>query len=122
MNLPPPRVTRRERSELLKKFRKEQKLDRRRFKLEVRETWEAEIAAEKENYLHEQDPREDSSLQRFPVNPEDEAQAYEDYLFERMRRYDSDAAHLLVDFRESLQVVPHDFLGQAQRENRTTAL
>jgi hypothetical protein len=107
-----PRVTRRERSELLKKFRKEQKLDRRHFKLEVRETWEAEIAAEKENYFHENDPREDSSLPRFPVNPEDAAQAYEDYLFERMMRYDSDAAHLLVDFRASLQVVPYDFLEQ----------
>ncbi len=101
-----PRVTRRERSELLKKFRKEQKLDRRRFKLEVTATWDAEMAADKDNYLHEQDPRDDSSLLRFPVNPEDEAEAYENYLFDRMMVYDRDSADLLFDFRSSLQVVP----------------
>jgi hypothetical protein len=101
----PPRVTRRERSELLKKFRKEQKLDRRRFKLEVRADWDAEMATDKENYLHEQDPR-DSSLPRFPVNLEDEAEAYENYLFDRMTRYDRDSADLLSDFRSFLRVDP----------------
>jgi hypothetical protein len=45
-----PQVTRRERFDLLRKFRAEQKLRRRRFKLEVKETWEAETAGDKENF------------------------------------------------------------------------
>jgi hypothetical protein len=37
-------VSRRERRILLKKFRREQRLDRRRFKLKVRAMWDEEIA------------------------------------------------------------------------------
>ncbi len=40
------------------------------------------------------------------MNPEDEAEAYDNYLFDRMRQYDEDSAHLLLDFRSSLHVVP----------------
>ncbi len=76
-------------------------MDRRQFKLKVRATWEEEINEEKENYLHELDPREDSLLPRFPVSPEDEAEAYENYLFDRMRQYDEDSANMLFDFRSS---------------------
>jgi hypothetical protein len=122
-----PQVTRRERSELLRKFRKEQRLDRRRHKLKVRETWNAEMVADKENYLHALDPREDSQLPRFPVNPEDEAEAYENYLFDNMMLYDKDSADLLFDFRSSLQVVsspPNQLgeLGEEQRRQRTEDL
>jgi hypothetical protein len=101
-----PQVTRRERFELLRKFRTEQKLRRRSFKLQVKETWDAEMAENKENFLHEGDSKEDSSLPRFPVSAEDAAEAYENYFFDRMQQYDRDAADLLVDFRSSLHVVP----------------
>ena len=120
-------VTRRERADLLKKFKAEQKLDRRRFKLEVRATWEAEIADNKENCLHEGDSREDSSLPRWPVDPEDAAEAYENYLFDRLQRYDGDSAAMLVDFRSSLTVVPswnvqQERINPALMQNRTAAL
>jgi hypothetical protein len=101
-----PQVTRRERAELLKKFRAEQKLDRRRFKLEVKETWEAEMATNKENFLHAEDSKEDLTLPRFPVNAEDAAEAYENYLFDRLLQYDRDSADLLDAFRSSLHVIP----------------
>ena len=90
----------------MKRFRAEQKLERRRVKLEVKATWDAEMAENKENYLHEDDTKEDSLHPRFPVDPEDAAEAYENYLFDRMQRHDRDAADLLQDFRSSLRVIP----------------
>jgi hypothetical protein len=123
-----PQVTRRGESILLKKFRAEQKSERRRFKLEVRATWDAEMAENKENYLHEGGySKEDSLLPRFPVDPEDAAEAYENYLFDRLQRYDRDAADLLVDFRSSLWVVPswnsqEERINPALIQNRTETL
>jgi hypothetical protein len=42
-------VSRLERSVLLSRFRREQRVARKRFKLEVRETWDRELADDKEN-------------------------------------------------------------------------
>ncbi len=110
-------VMRRERTALLKKFRAEQKSERRRFKLEVRTTWDAKMAENKENFLHEgDDSKEDSSLPRYPVDPEDAAEAYENYLFDKLQRFDRDAADLLVSFRSSLRVVP-SWNSQEERVN-----
>jgi hypothetical protein len=125
--LPESQVTRRERTELLKKFRAEQKLDRRRFKMEVKETWEAEMADNKENFLHAEDSKDDLTLPRFPVDAEDAAEAYENYFFDRLLQYDRDSADLLAAFRSSLHVVPswntqQERVNPALIQNRTAAL
>ena len=109
----PVLVSRWERSNLLSKFKREQRLDRQRFKLEVSRQWDAEMAENKEN-------------QKTEVDPETEAEAYEDYLFDRLMRYDGDAAFLLVDFRSSLRVVPEQVGGSiaelSSLRNRTDNL
>ncbi len=86
-------VSRWERSTLLSKFKKEQRLDRKRFKREVSQQWDEEMAIDKENQTKE-------------VEPETEAEAYEDYLFDRLMTFDGNAAFRLLEFRSSLRVVP----------------
>ena len=86
-------VSRWERSVLLAKFKKEQRLARKRFKLTVRGTWSVDLAEDKENDTKE-------------VDPEVEAEAFEDYLFDRLMTHDGDAAFQLVTFRSTLRVVP----------------
>jgi hypothetical protein len=100
-------ISRRERTALLKMFRHEQKMERRRYKSLVKREWEEEIAEEKENFPKEGDGVGSSSVSSVfrPVDPEMLAEAREDYLFDKMVRHDGDAAHLLVHFRASLRVV-----------------
>ena len=123
-----PPVTRRERTALLQRFRVEQKFERRRVRLEVKATWDAEVAEDKENYRHEgDDAKEGSLLPRFPVDPEDAAEAYENYLFDSMLRHDRDASDLLLDFRSSLRVIPswnveEERINPALINSRTEAL
>jgi hypothetical protein len=70
---------------------------------------DAEIADGKENKQQQDDTVGESSSAQPPIDPEIEAEAYENYSFDRMIVYDDgDAAHLLVDFRASLQVVPDE--------------
>ncbi len=118
-------VSRRERRIILvKKFRNEQRLDRRRYRLKVRAMWDTEIADGKENRQLQDDTAGESSSTQLPVDPEIEAEAYENYSFDRMMAYDEDAAHLLVAFRESLQVVPDEdprHTADALRSNNRTA-
>jgi hypothetical protein len=72
------RVSRNERAYLLKKFKLEQRLDRRRNKIKVRAMWNAEIADGKENLLSQADAMEASS--QVPIDPEVESEAYENSL------------------------------------------
>ncbi len=65
----------------------------------------AEIADEKEN----------GSEAAGDVDPEDEAEAWENYLFDRMMRYDGDSASQLVAFRDTLHIMPERHGGPAQR-------
>jgi hypothetical protein len=122
-------VSRRERTALLKKFKHEQKAERRRFKSMVKLEWEEDMAAGKENFLKEEDGVGSSSASPDlrPVDSETMAEAYEDYLFDQMMRHDGDAAHLLVHFRASLRVVPDlDFRNEEHasslRRDRTQEL
>jgi hypothetical protein len=123
-------VSRRERAALIKKFRKEQKMERRRYKSMVKLEWEEEMVEEKENLPKEGDVVGSSSVSsglHRPIDPETMAEAYEDYLFDKMMRHDGDAAHLLVHFRASLRVVPElDLRDEARssslRQNRTNEL
>ncbi len=92
-------VSRRERSALIKKFKQEQKVERRRYKSMVRLEWEEEIAkgiAEgKENLPQEGDvvgSSSASSNRQHPVDPETMVEAYEDYLFDRVMRHDGDSS------------------------------
>jgi hypothetical protein len=106
-------VSRRERSALIKKFKQEQKVERRRYKSMVRLEWEEDIAERKENLSQEGEvvgSSSTSSDHQHPADPDTMAEAYEDYLFDRMMLYDWDAAHLLVHFRASLRVVPEQDL------------
>jgi hypothetical protein len=111
--VPMTSVSRWERSNLLAKFQREQRLDRKRFKLEVSQQWDEDLADDKENQTKE-------------VDPETEAEAYENYLFDRLMTYDGDAAFRLLDFRSSLRVVPEQVGGPitdpALLRNRTDNL
>ncbi len=60
-------VSRKERAGLLKKFRQEQKMERRRHKLKVRATWETEIADGKENQTKQGDATEEMSNVQTPI-------------------------------------------------------
>ena len=119
-------VSRRERNLLLKKFRQEQKQERRRYKLLVKQMWEDEIAEEKENFSKAGDLGGSSSSSSV-FDPETIAEAYENYLFDKMMHHDGDAAHLLAHFRASLKVVPpsgsqDEALVSSLRRDRTTVL
>jgi hypothetical protein len=115
-----PEVSRRERAALVKLFRKERRVSRRRYQLSVRTDWEAEIADDKENE-HEEGK---ASLPTPPIDPEDEAEAFENYLFDRLAAYDADSACQLAQFRSSLRIVPERLGGPSheQRYDRTAAL
>ena len=96
----------------------------------VKLEWEEEMAEEKENLPKEGDVVGSSSVSsglHRPIDPETMAEAYEDYLFDKMMRHDGDAAHLLVHFRASLRVVPElDLRDEARssslRQDRTNEL
>ncbi len=94
-------VSRRERLSLIKKFKREQRYCRRVYRRSVKMTWEAEIADNKEN--------EDEGLIGLPrpsVDPEVVAEAFENYCFDRMEKFDEDAAFQLARFCSSLRVIP----------------
>ncbi len=92
-------VSRQERQTLMKKFKREQRFCRRVYRRSVRMTWDAEIADDKENedVVQGAPPRQ-------PADPEVVAEAFENYLFERMERFDEDAASQLARFRSTLRV------------------
>jgi hypothetical protein len=122
-------VSRRERAGLLKKFKQEQKAERRKFKSMIKLEWEEEMAAGKENLPKEGDAAgsSSSSSDLRQVGSETIAEAYEDYLFDKMMRHDGDAAHLLVHFRASLRVASNldsrnGELASSQRRDRTDEL
>jgi hypothetical protein len=108
-----PEVSRHERAVLLKLFKKEQRLSRKRYRASVRGLWEADIADDKENRQsgEERKQGEGESILTQPVDPEVEAEAFENFLFDRMLVYDGDAAFQLVRFRQSLRVVPANLGG-----------
>jgi hypothetical protein len=81
-------VSRHERATLLIDFKRCQRMARRRYRGSLQALWDAEIADEKEN----------GSEAVEDVDPEDEAEAWENYLFDRMMRYDEDSASQLVAF------------------------
>ncbi len=86
--------------------------------------WEADIADDKENCSSQEEGKRGESLGTEPVDPEVEAEAFEDYLFDRMMTYDGDSAFQLVRFRLSLRVVPEHLGGPdpALRRVRTANL
>jgi hypothetical protein len=109
-------VSRKERAVLMKTFRLEQRMDRRRNKLKVRAMWEAETADGKENLLPQEDAMRSSSGDTITLD-----------LFERIMRYDGDAADRLVHFRASLELVPerdspNEERSLGLRRNRTASL
>jgi hypothetical protein len=63
----------------------------------MRSRWDAEIADDKEN--GKEDGRD--LVPHHPIDPEDEAEAFENYLFDGMATYDADAACQLIHFRSS---------------------
>jgi hypothetical protein len=105
---------------LLKKFKREQRISRRHFQRGVRATWESEIADDKEN---EQGTGQES-LPGQLIDPEVEEEAFENYLFDRMERFDEDAALQLGRFRATLRIVPESLGGPGLvlRQGRTAAL
>ncbi len=68
--------------------------------------WEADIAEDKENRPSQEEGKEGEPTLTQPVDPEVEAEAFENFLFDRMLVYDGDAAFQLVRFRQSLRVMP----------------
>ncbi len=94
-------VSRRERAALLKEFKKCQRLARRRYSGILRALWYAELADEKEN----------GSEAASEAYSEDEAEALENFLFDKMMQYDGDSAAQLGAFRETLQIQPERFGG-----------
>jgi hypothetical protein len=74
-------VSRRERATLLREFQRGQRIARKLYKANIRALWDAELADDKENGGSA--PGED-------VESEVEAEAFEDYLFAKMMRYDGD--------------------------------
>jgi hypothetical protein len=108
-------VTRRERATLLKEFQRNQRLSRKHYKSTIRALWDTELADDKENELFASGEEIDSEF---------EAEAYEDYLFIKMMRYDGDTAFQLVEFRTTLRIIPES-LGvpnHALIRDRTMAL
>jgi hypothetical protein len=89
-------VSRRERATLLREFKRCQRLDRRRYRSSLRALWYVELADDKEN----------GSEAVGEVHSEDEAEALENYLFDKMMRYDGDSAFQLIAFRDTLQIQP----------------
>jgi hypothetical protein len=113
-------VSRRERAMLLKNFKREQRISRRNFQSGVRTTWESEIADDKEN----EHGTDQESLPSQLIDPEVEGEAFENYLFDRMERFDEDAALQLARFRSTLRIVPESLGGPGLvlRQGRTAAL
>jgi hypothetical protein len=113
-----PEVSRRERGVLLKIFRKEQRMNRKQYRASLRSKWDVEVADDKENAQGKE--QETTS----PVDPEVEAEAFENYLFDRMATYDEDSAHQLAHFWSSLRIVPEQLGGPSPvlRQERTEAL
>jgi hypothetical protein len=109
------RVSRRERATLLKEFQRNQRLARKKYKSSIRALWDAELADDKGNA---------SGTTGEEIDSEVEAEAYEDYLFTKMMRYDSDTAFQLVEFRNILRIVPESLGGpnSALIRDRTMAL
>ena len=101
-----PLVSRLERAALLRKFKSEQRVCRRRYRASVRGMWDADIADEKENRPLQDEERGVEALTPRPFDPEESEEAFENFLFDRMMVYDGDAAFQLVRFRASLRVVP----------------
>jgi hypothetical protein len=101
-----PLVSRQERAALLTKFKREQRVCRRRYRASVRGMWDADIADDKENRPSQDEERGVEALTTRPVDPEESEEAFENYLFDRMMVFDGDAAFQLVRFRSSLRVVP----------------
>jgi hypothetical protein len=64
------------------------------------------MADEKENRPSGEEVKGGEDLIVRPIDPEDEAEAFENYLFDRMLNFDGDSAFQLVRFRLSLRVVP----------------
>ncbi len=66
---------------------------------DIRALWDAELADDKEN---------GGLASGEDVDSEVEAEAFEDYLFAKMMRYDgdSDSAFQLTDFRSTLRIIP----------------
>ena len=64
----------------------------------IRGIWEEELAVGKENMG-------DSPAARLPVDAEMEAEAYENFFFDKMMIHDSDAAHFLVHFPMNQEVL-----------------
>jgi hypothetical protein len=116
-----PSVTRSERTNLLKLFRKERKVARRIFRNCAQVSWDKDIAehlASKENR-----PAEEF----YPSYAEVEAEAFENYMFDKMCSFDQEYAEKLVEFRKSLRVAPRSLLPPVLDnprlvQERTTAL
>jgi hypothetical protein len=96
------KVSRRERATLLQEFRRGQRLARKQYKSGIRSLWDAELSEDKVN---------NPDVTEEEVDSEVEAEAYEDYLFTKMMRYDGDSAFQLVEFRNSLRIMPENLGG-----------
>jgi hypothetical protein len=110
-------VSRIERAELVRQFKKERKRARTLYRRQVDVMWENEIAEEKEN--------QPSGVSYFPSEAEVMAEAFENYLFAKMEDFDREYAEKLATFRASLTVVPPragDDENPILRQARTRAL
>jgi hypothetical protein len=107
------KVSRRERATLLQAFKRDQRLARKQYKSSIRSLWDAELSEDIDSGVTEEE-----------VDSEVEAEAYEDYLFTKMMRYDGDSAFQLVEFRNSLRIIPENLGGpnSALIRDRTMAL
>jgi hypothetical protein len=85
-------VSRRERAILLKEFQRNQRLARKTYKSTIRALWDAELADDKAHGLGTTGEEIDSEV---------EAEAYEDYLFTKMMRYDNDTPDCARELRGS---------------------
>ncbi len=92
------RVSRHERTFLLQVFRREQRFARRVFLRELRSHWDRDV----KDSLVEMG----TNSPFYPSEAEVEAEAWENYSFDRTIQFEGDQAEQLVHFRSSLYVMP----------------
>ncbi len=97
----PPVVARSERTAILKLFKKERRLARRIFRNGVQVSWDKDVA----EYIEQKENRFAQDF--YPSVEEVEAEAFENYMFDKMCDFDQEYAEKLNDFRGSLRVAPN---------------
>ena len=102
----------------MKAFKREMRIARRVYRRELRVNFDAEVYAERQGQ---------EEVEYYPSYEEVEAEAWENYEFDGLMRFDGDMASQFAEFRESLVVTPPpqgglDPASARAREQRTDAL